>query len=288
MIPTWSFEAKKAKPVFFRAWNDIDIYIEDTGIPTKKLFKELLSRCCAGKYRVAEVFPLGGRNAVIDACTNDQTPDGRPRVYIVDGDLDLINGTIPKLNRLFSLPVYCIENFLIDESAIIEILYEEHPSKEKDNLKKEMDFDGWLESVNEPLIDLFIDYALCKSIIPTRETVQYKIKNLVSSGDGSIDNSKVIRRCKDIEESLITSIGQDELLRRKLQLVSSLKIREIYNSKVIASGKHYLLPLLRIRMHLLVKFRVTNDSLNMRLAKYCDIKSLASLCTFCSSITVET
>src|SRR5208283_2113686 len=131
MIPLWSSKAKKAKAVFFRQWNDIDIFIEDTEKSSKKIFRQILSRCFVDKYRVAEIFPLGGREAVITACQGDQIDGGNPRIYLIDGDLSLILGIrVPSLKRLFVLPIYCIENLLIDETAVVEVLFEENHTAE--------------------------------------------------------------------------------------------------------------------------------------------------------------
>lgn len=284
MIPNWSSKAKKAKSEFYTEWNDIDIYIEDTGIASKKIIRQLISRCFSEKYRVAEVFPLGGKTAVITACEKDQVAHGRPRLYIIDGDLDLIlNTPIPPLNRLFSLPVYCIENLLIDEAAVVEVLYEDHPTKEKNEIIDELKFDEWLNTINSSLVNLFIDYALCKSIIPTKETVKYKISKLVSSGDGRIDESKIGARCDDIESEIISCIGFDNFKSRKANITGEITSRGINNCQIIVSGKDYLMPLLRLRMRLITKQQVDNACLNIRLAKYCDITKIMSICNLFSN-----
>ena len=42
MLPTWSDRAKKAVSLFFRKWNDIDIYVEDRSFCTLKIYNEIL------------------------------------------------------------------------------------------------------------------------------------------------------------------------------------------------------------------------------------------------------
>jgi hypothetical protein len=283
MIPIWSPKAMKAKPIFYRQWNDIDIYIEDTGVPSKKLFRHLFTRCFSDKYRVAEVFPLGGRKAVINACEDDQLDGGRPRIYIIDADLDLLlNTKLAALKRFFCLPIYCIENLLIDEKAIIEVLYEEHSVLEKEELVQNFDFKTWISLIEKPLVDLFIDYAICKEVLPSQETVSFKISNLVSSGDGLLDVNKIKKRLEYIESQICCVITPEELNKRKQIIKSSLIVRKINSVQTVVSGKHYLLPLMRIRMNQIAKLRVTKDVLNLRLAKYCDISPILPICSVCS------
>lgn len=284
MIPVWSVRARKAKAVFYREWNDIDIFIEDTGKSSKKIFRQILSRCFKDKYRVAEVFPLAGRESVIAACQKDQTDGGHPRLYLVDGDLDLIlNAGIAPLKRFFSLPVYCIENVLIDQSAIIEVLYEEDPSSEHDDLETAFDFESWLQTLDQPLKELFVDYALCKEASPDIETVAFKVSQLVSSGDGMLDSAKLRSRVQSIETEILKVISSQKYAERKQAIIDTLKARSLFDVRKIVSGKHYLLPLIRMRMRNIAKIRADNESLNIRLAKYCDTSVIGSVCGACES-----
>lgn len=59
MIPARSTKAKKAKSVFFRKYNDIDIYIEDTEKGATKLYTILFQRAFKNKYDVNRIYPLG-------------------------------------------------------------------------------------------------------------------------------------------------------------------------------------------------------------------------------------
>ena len=65
-IPERSVEANFAKSVFYTQYNDIDIYVEDTKQGYEKVFKILFSRLFEDKFRVDSIFPLGGRDKVIN------------------------------------------------------------------------------------------------------------------------------------------------------------------------------------------------------------------------------
>lgn len=63
--------------------------------------------------------PLGPRATVEAAAREDIGPHIRPRLYIVDGDLDLLaRGRSERISNLYRLSVYSVENLLIDVDAI--------------------------------------------------------------------------------------------------------------------------------------------------------------------------
>ena len=73
MIPARSTKAKKAKAVFFRRYNDIDIYIEDTERGAEKLYAILFQRAFKDKYIINRIYPLGGRQKFLSTGKKGQT-----------------------------------------------------------------------------------------------------------------------------------------------------------------------------------------------------------------------
>jgi len=175
-----STAARKARSVFFESRNTIDIYIEDTAVGYKKIFKGLLNRTLNSKYLINDVFPLGGRNAVISEWEKDTNKRDRPRLYIVDGDLHLMNGNLTRAKGLYSLPFYCIENILICEHALTQLMVEEDPEREYDELKDLLDFPTWIKD-NLSLLNLFISYAMCFKHCPEIKTVSCKLRKVRTS-----------------------------------------------------------------------------------------------------------
>lgn len=274
MIPERSSAGNSAKSVLFEEFNDIDIYIEDTAHGYVKLFTEIFSRFFDGEYRVSNVFPLGGRDAVINECRSWQGKFSRPSLYVIDGDMYLITERgEEELDGLFVLPMYCIENLLIDESAFLEILNEEEAVKLKEQLASEFDFSSWLEQNGRLLTDLFIEYAICFDICPTVKTVSYPISSLVSSNKGNLDETKVDQRITDLRNQIIENCGEDlyqskrEYYQGRSQEVADFVLRYV-------SGKDYLMPLLLTRSRSIVKTKVPNLNLKLRLAMKCDLEPL--------------
>lgn len=253
--------------------------MEDTAAGVKKFYKEIFSRVFEGKYRIDTVFPLGDKPTVIMECSKNQQVDGRRRIYIVDGDLDLLTGNNPILKRLYVLKRYNIENYLIDENAIIAILDEEDLEKSADDIKTDFDFSNWIKENEEPLFELFVIYAIAKEFCPDLNTVSYKITQLVSSSTGVIDIDKVKDRKNSIEKEILKIFSKEDLndhKKRILKRVNSSNTRKIH----YISGKDFLFPLLLAKMKLITYLRPDKKVIQLRLAKKCDITELSD-CVGC-------
>lgn len=274
MILDRSTKGKHAKAVFFHDFNDIDIYIEDTALGSKKLYREIFSRIFDGKYRVDTVFPLGCKQTVVQQCTEDQENGGRARIYITDGDLELLIDNNPQgLKRFYVLKRYCIENYLIDESSIISILHEEDLEKSLEDIEHELDFQQWVKENEEELFNLFVTYAIAKCVLPELPTITFPVNKLVSSPKGVIDVDKIANRKKAIKDELLNHNSDEELIKQKEAIIN--KVEACAGKKLnFVSGKHYLLPLILMRMKAITKFRAENRVIKQRLAMKCDITEL--------------
>ncbi|HET6453546.1 MAG TPA: DUF4435 domain-containing protein [Armatimonadota bacterium] len=270
-------KAKIAKAIFFQQWNDIDIYIEDTAPETGKVFRRLMERCFSGRYRVYKVFPVGNKAQVVEQCSRDTAENGRPRLYIVDGDLDLLLGTNPKgISRLFVLPVYCIENVLVDKDAAVRILFEEDRHRHEEELEQAFDFPSWVAANDSDLSDLFVEYALMRLFLPCEISVGFKITHLVSSDDGLIDAAKVASRIAEVRREMVDAVGIEKYELSRAKVTKRMAAFRPTVFLVVCSGKDHLLPLLNLRMRSVAKIKCTTESLKIRLAAHCDVSALAT------------
>lgn len=273
MIPNRSLSAKSAKSVFFEEINDIDIYIEDTAHGYEKLFAILFSRVFEGKYQIGKVFPLGGRGSVIDA-HKSFSKNGRPTLFVVDGDLYLLAGDdVEDDDGLYRVPFYCIENVLCDPDAIHNLLNEEHTTASKEQLAKEFDYQGWLSENENLLFELFVEYAVSFSLNPTQQTVSFSIRNLVSSNSGSLDECKTHQRINEVREATIQSSEKDKYKKTREKVLRNFDLSGSSKFDVV-SGKDYLFPLLKTRIRSTVKTKVPDINLKIRLAMNCDVSGL--------------
>ena len=271
-----TIKAKKAKSVFFQKFNDIDIYVEDTSKGSKKLYSILLSRALSDKYRVSTVFPLGNKYTVIDECQKDNDSE-RLKLYIVDGDLELLlNNNQTESTRLYVLKRYCIENYLIDENAIVELLHEEDLERSLDEIRGLFDYPAWLEGNELALFDLFVLYSLTKKYDLGIASVSHPVNRLVSSSNGMIDNNKIQERMKAVSEEIEKEVDKN-IVEKDSQSINDLVRENGYSKLYYVSAKDYLIPLLLMRMREIVKFRAENAVIKQRLAMKCDISELTEI-----------
>lgn len=274
MIPERSLAAKSAKSVLFEEFNEIDIFIEDTAEGYEKIFKELFSRVFQGKYKISKVFPLGERRAVIDEHDKNKNNFKRPTLYVIDGDLFLmLNNSVSSTKGLFVLPCYCIENILIDIGSIHQLLNEECHYKDKDDLIIEFDYSNWSKTNYEPLLKLFIEYAVIFSLLPEKQTVGYQVTQLVSSNNGIIDEAKTLNRINELQSEIFHKHDHETYSLTKAKVESIVKLEEKNLTKFV-SGKDYLLPLLLTRFRAITRSRTSNINLKLRLAIKCDVSLL--------------
>ncbi|MGC1061508.1 DUF4435 domain-containing protein [Pantoea agglomerans] len=267
--------ARKAKSVFFEERNSIDIYIEDTAIGYKKIYKCLLNRVLGERFLINDVFPLGGKSAVIQSWEADKNKRNRPQLHIIDGDIELLGGDRRCEAGLYTLPYYCIENIFLCEQALLDILVEEDPEKERHELAHEFNFNEWIRLNIEPLIDLFITYYLVKKYTPTVPSIHYQVSKLAIDNSGVVDRNKINQRILELENEITKVIPKEEVSTQRDEMLKNLDGR--LDIKKYISGKDYLLPLIVTRMKSVVNTKVSNITLKHRISQRCDINDLSDI-----------
>lgn len=265
--------------LFFKYKNDVDIFIEDSN--DEEFYKALLNNLFQGKKRIGKIISCGCKTRLLSACENDQIDRDRRRVYVTDGDLDLIHDTNRNdLNYLYVLDRYCIENFIIEESGIYETLHD-CIILDKDEIEKKLGLNNWLKSISNPLIELFLHYSICHNQNMGLQTVKYSVGKLCVQKRGItvLDFDKINDRIKYLRNEIVTKIGDDKYnesiydLRQKWQCCVGTLLK-------IVSAKDYIIPLLEFRFKKLQgkeTYNLKRETLRMRLAKTADLEFLKSL-----------
>lgn len=198
-------------------------------------------------------------------------------MYIVDGDFYILNGNDRQdLKGLFVLPRYCIENFLIDKDAIIQLAYEESIELDLDKIVTNLNFEVWLEENEKLLLELFIIYALCYKYIPNEQTIGYKVNKLCSSNVGIVCPQKIDSRVSYLKNKLIAHMGQDRMENEFYLIKERIKDKDIKLLRFV-SGKDYLLPLIITRLQSFIQFPHSNINLRIRLAMKSDVDELKNV-----------
>lgn len=276
MLPQWSQKSKKAVSLFFRKWNDIDVYVEDTSFSTLKIYNNIFSRLSGDKFCVQRVFPLGGKRKVIDACIKHSSACGREALYIVDGDLDLLcDDEIEQIERLYIQPRYCIENFLVDRDSMAELLYEEISNSSREDCANYVMFDEFLMQ-SEMLLELFIVFAVMRKFFPALETVGLGLSKFIDGGKHpKISVDKISEYVGTMHQYMCKAYGIDRVVKEELLILD----RSLRNDALLifVSGKDFLLPAFMLHVRSWHKIHGSKDSIKLRLVKYCNLNPFEEL-----------
>ncbi|WP_066496922.1 DUF4435 domain-containing protein [Abyssisolibacter fermentans] len=286
--------AKYSKHNFLSNDNDLIFFVEDTNIASRKLYSEILSTVFSD-ISMDNIYPLGNRIEVVKQCKKKQNlDDTRREIYIIDGDLYLLSGEdntifadIEELDKLFTLPRYCIENFLISENSLIDILDEEDTVKHRDDIMSKLNYSEWKIKNNELFKKLYIEYAICKKEIKYIPTIGYGINKLVSCGEGELDPKKVDDRIRDLQKQIISKIGNDRYKNARKFVEESIRYEDEFMLYYV-SAKDHLLPLLYPRLNGITKLNCPKDTYLIKFAKRLDKEKLNDLLEFVSKLYPET
>lgn len=264
--------------LFFKSKNDVDVFIEDSN--DEEFYKALLNRLTAGK-RIRKIISCKCKTELIKACEADQIDRERKRIYLTDGDLDLIFDANRKdLKYLHVLEKYCIENFLVEEEGLLEILHS-NIVLDKITISKQLTLNNYLRSISNPLNDLFLHYAITHFHKMGLKTVANPVGGFCKQHKSLtvLDITKVEQKIKELREEIIFKIGEDKYN----DTIYELRQKWPSNNQTlltIVSAKDYILPLLTFRFKKIKgkeSFNLKWESLRLGLAKNTKLDSLESL-----------
>lgn len=282
----FNYRSLKAIPRFFAYRNEIDIFTEDKK-NDKEFYKALFSRLCNNKISINDITQLGCKANVLKAYDEQDKSSTRKKLFIVDGDLDLIIGTNRKSeNNLVVLDSYCIENYIIDEKSALEILYYSVGTTDKITLSKKLNFDKWLNYNNETLIHLFLNFSILKMFGggPILKSASQFLK--LEKKQTVLDNDAVKAYSNEIKNQIISLLQSKNEIDPEFTYQNELRKLEIKwkNDKVtflkIISGKDYLIHLFQLRINYTIgkgKSMFPKQSFKLFLANHCDLERLTFL-----------
>jgi Protein of unknown function (DUF4435) len=153
LLPKRSPEALAVLDIFYDEFNDVHFFVEDED--QENLYEVILRRMFP-ELKIARVFPLGGKQAVLDHVPGPNKGDTKPRsIYLVDKDFDDLLGTKVEKQGLFYLNRYCIENYFADPDAILEFVVETIPKLKRPEIAANLDLSTKLNELMESLRPLF-------------------------------------------------------------------------------------------------------------------------------------
>ena len=154
------------RALFMSDLNDINIYVEDIGKEYE--YEEIFERLFGETLKIFCIFPLGGKDAVLNSHGEKgiRDPDGKLNVFIVDGDFDnLWDDTKVESPNLIYLSRYNIESYLISKEATTKYMrsYLQCTRREAES---RVDFDTWHEEQKRDAGKLFVLFAVAQHYYP--------------------------------------------------------------------------------------------------------------------------
>ena len=265
-VVKYSPRAAQALAFLKRPYNDIDIFVEDTG--NHNMWLLLLREILPVKVRLFSVNLLGGRERVDEACRLDQADDGRKKLYIIDGDFDFLNNVRKsRLKHLYRLRAYCIENLIIHEHALVQAALPMQPNMTERQVQRSLDYSTWINDVSLKLSPLFVMYATVKRVMPQVQTVGYSVLSLINDTPAGplLSTAKIQRRIRGLYKALRSKYSLAQI--RAFVRFTTSNAKNIGFDRGI-SGKDYILPLVWLKIKKLFGYRGTLEQLKVLLSQF--------------------
>jgi hypothetical protein len=275
LFPARSEAGKKALDIFYRGFNDINFYFEDKD--QNNFYLEIIRKIFP-KMKITRVFPLTGKSSVLGHAKTTINDESQIYIYIVDKDFDdflslKVDGDDA---RIFYLDKYCIENYLIDEDALVNVVIETHPKLSTPVIRNDLDFHNVKNIFYSDLKKLFrLFYCVQKLQLGMKNcssvAEQYSFKNkrwLIDSDLVAAYHEEVILTAK---EKNITPPIIDPLLDERCT------ISDNFEPDTYISGKFLLNLMFHYTKSKYKMGSISQDSFMFRLAKNCSFESLIPL-----------
>jgi hypothetical protein len=287
-IPEYSAEALAVRSVFFRSINDVDIFVEDAD--QENLYYALLRRAFPS-LRIDQIFPLGGKAAVLAHASNPANAGALHRaVHILDLDYDDVLGWMIVGQSIYYWPMYSVENLILDPDAIEGIAVALRPKVQRSRLCRELDVRVFLETVIEAVLPLFRAFAVAQRLALDCRTTGQSPEAFCSDASNLsvVDPAKV--------EAAISAIAAEAIAKGSVPSVAHFMsaCRTVFPmrgnvGRRRVAGK-FVLRLVNHRLRRVTKnVNVPMDTLVYLLAERCSLRPLDGLKRFLRSrgITVH-
>lgn len=255
--------------IIWSQFNDINFYVED--IDQENFYFQVLNKLFP-TIKINRIFPLGGKDLVIKEAKKSLR--NKKKVFILDLDFDEILNKKESTKNLFYLRKYSIENYLIDSTAISELIREENPKIKSTELRAKFNLTDFAKECSS----LFSSLS-CHLLLINKYELGIPYLKIEPQRDCDFSSSTCC-----IKPSVTTPFFS--------QIENKLKVKQPrlkYSTQVAKHTKHfnsiskcmtnipgkYLINLLKTTLKRLFSFCQTNiETFVYRLTKNCSLKEL--------------
>ncbi len=166
----YSESALLNRVLFYSGYNDINIFVEDEY--KEFIYENIFQRMFNDQIEINKIFPMKGKPGVEKAFQEyGCSYDGKPAIYLVDGDFDLVMGKemIDNLNYIY-LEKYNIESYYIEEKAVLKYMAGKMKIPQK-KVSEKIEYSKWEDMIFEAMRELFINYMVAQNVFPEEKNV---------------------------------------------------------------------------------------------------------------------
>lgn len=167
-------EAELNRYLFYKEINEINFFVEDKNKEFE--YETILEKLFQGKYKIVSIIAANGKEGVKQAFaefgekSNDDSQ--KNNFYIVDGDFDeyIHNGEMIKNSHFIYLRKYNIENYFIDEKAVLKFAKGKLHILDH-RVRERINFEYWKDTIVEQAKRLFLLYCAVQKVLPEEPNV---------------------------------------------------------------------------------------------------------------------
>lgn len=173
-IPKKSDKRLYAEDIFYSQFNEVSFYVEDKD--SENLYLAILKKLFDG-LKIEKIFPLNGKREVIDKAK--ESTGSRNKVFILDKDFHDLLGDREELENLFYLRRYSIENYLLEEEALIEYVKLQDPKVKLIEILQKFSISNYKKDACELFFDLVLLFIYNQEqrlgIVTTKKKCDYYV-----------------------------------------------------------------------------------------------------------------
>lgn len=158
------------RALFYSDYNDVNIFVEDEG--KEYIYEDIFQRMFDYQIKIRKILPMKGKPGVEKAFKEYGCEyDGKPAIYLVDGDFDLVMGKKMIVNpNYIYLEKYNIESYYIDEKAVLRFMAGKMKKTQK-SVSQVIKYSSWESVVYKAMKELFINYMIAQATFPDEKNV---------------------------------------------------------------------------------------------------------------------
>lgn len=262
-------DAQIGRAYLQRTHNAFDLFIEDTA--GEVAYLRIANNAIAGFGNLRHVYALHGRNNVVQQAKKYVPVNGRKAVFIIDGDCDLLRGAAAPAH-VVRLPVYCLENLLLESEALANLLVDLSDGTLADAEIDREHILRLLEGAGDLLIQLFVWVGTYLDRGGKQKAVDLDVSTLTDRHPDQVvlSTRKVATRRRKLKYDLLKAHSCHSLRSRAREIAANVRMSGSPAWHFV-SGKHCLFPLVLDYLRKHHDYRETDRQLLNRLSGHCKL-----------------